>query len=206
MNLQNMAPNAKRSMLISFGFGLLAVCIYIAAVEPAITKRDATEKTLQELRAKHELMQKNLAGTEKLNARRAEIEERFAPYREAMLEPLLESLAMRAKSILDPLALGAGLGETDYEELDPIALPVPKRLPLQLHARQPIKLTARGSYQAAISFLLRVEKEFPLVALEAIEITSQQDPSNQKIAMILEWPVKGKISKIDPPKKKGAKK
>ena len=205
MNLQNMAPNARRSMLIAFGFGLLAACIYIAAVEPAIAKRETTARTLADLRTRHDIMQRNLAGADKLKARMTDIEERLRPYREAMLVPLLESLAMRAKSILDPFALGAGIGETDYEELSPIALPVPKRLPLQLHARQPIKFSARGSYQSAISFLMRLEKEFPLVSLEAIEITAQQDPNNQKIMMILEWPVKGKISKIDPPKK-GTKK
>lgn len=205
MNLQNMAPNAKRSMLIAFGFGLLAICIYIAAVEPAIAKREATAQTLSELRTRHDIMQRNLAGADRLKTRMADIEEKLRPYREAMLVPLLESLAMRAKSILDPIALGAGLGETDYEELPQIALPVPKRMPLQLHARQPIKFSARGSYQSAISFLMRLEKDFPLITLEAIEITSQQDPNNQKIMMILEWPVKGKISKIDPPKK-GTKK
>lgn len=205
MNLQNMAPNARRSMLIAFGFGLLAVCLYIAAVEPAISKRDATARTLDELKTRHEVMQRNLAGSDRLKARMADIDARLKPYRDAMLVPLLESLAMRAKSILDPLALGAGLGETDYEELPPIALPLPKRLPVQLHARQPIRFTARGSYQAAISFLLRLEKEFPLVTLEAIEITSQHDPSNQKIMMILEWPVKGKTTKVDPPRK-GVKK
>lgn len=205
MNLQNMAPNAKRSMLISLGFGLLAVCIYLAAVEPAISQRDATARSLSELKAKHEIMSRNLASAEKINERTSDLEARLAPYREAMLEPLLESLAMRAKSIVDPIALGAGLVDTDYEELSAIALPVPKRLPLQLHARQPIRLTARGSYQSAISFLTRLEKEFPLVTLEALEITAQQDPAAQKIEMILEWPVKGKSTKIEPPKK-GAKK
>lgn len=205
MNLQNMAPNAKRSMLISIGFGLLAVCIYIAAVEPAISQRDATARTLSELKSKHEIMSRNLAGAEKLSERMNNLENRLAPYREAMLVPLLESLPMRAKSIIDPFALGAGLVDTDYEELSAIALPVPKRLPLQLHARQPIRLTARGSYQAAASLLMRLEKELPLVSLEAFEITAQQDPSAQKIEMILEWPVKGRITKIDPPKK-GAKK
>lgn len=201
MNLQNMAPNAKRSMLVSLGFGLLAAGVYIAAVEPAISKREATARELGELKSRHEIMLRNLSGADKLKTRMTDIEAKLKPYRDAMLVPLLESLAMRAKSILDPLALGAGLGETDYEELPAIALPVPKRLPLQLHARQPIKITARGSYQSAISFLMRLEKEFPLVTLESIEITAQQDPVNQKIVMIVEWPVKGKITKVEPPKK-----
>jgi len=201
MNLQNMAPNAKRSLLISFGFGLLAVCLYLAAVEPAISRREATARTLEELRSRHEMMQRNLAGADKLKARMTDLESALRPYREGMLVPLLESLAMRAKSILDPLALGAGLGETDYEALPAIALPLPKRLPIQLHARQPIRLTARGSYQGAVSFLMRLEKELPLVTLESLEITAQQDPANQKITMILEWPVKGKVTRTEPPRK-----
>ena len=205
MNLQNMAPNAKRSLLISAVIGLLAVGIYLGAVEPAITQRERTDRELQELKTRHEIMQRNLSNADKLKARMDDLNAKLKPYREAMLQPLLESLAMRAKSLMDPLALGAGLGEIEYSELTALALPVPKRLPFQLHARQPIQITARGSYQSAISFLMRVEKEFPLVTLEALEITAQKEPNLQKITMVLEWPVKGKISKIDPPKK-GAKK
>ena len=205
MNLQNMAPNAKRSMLITFGFALLAVCIYIAAVEPSISKRDQTARQLADLKTQHEIMMRNLATADKVKERIDNCEARLAPYREAMLVPLLESLSMRAKSLIDPLALGAGLGETEYLELPPFALPLPKRLPLQLHARQPIKITARGSYQSAISFLMRVEKEFPLVALQSLEITALREPNIQKIEMILEWPVKGKITRITPPAK-GARK
>jgi len=204
MNLQNMAPNAKRSLLISAIFTIAAVGIYLGAVEPAITRRNTTSRQLGELRFVHETMVRNLAGADKLKARMDEIESRLAPYRAAMLKPLLESRAMRAKSIMDPLAFGAGLVDTEYFELDPIALPVPKRLPYQLHARQPIRFVARGSYQAAISFLLRLENEFPLVTLEAIEISAQREPNVQKIEMILEWPIQGRISKIEP--KKGAKK
>ena len=201
MNLQNMAPNAKRSMLISLGFGLLSICIYIAAVEPSITQRDQTAAQLSDLRTQHEIMMRNLSTSDKIKERIGACEARLAPYREAMLEPLLESLAMRAKSLIDPLALGAGLGETEYLELPPYALPLPKRLPLQLHARQPIKISCRGSYQGAISFLMRVEKEFPLVSLQSIEITALKDPNVQKIEMILEWPVKGKVTRIPPPAK-----
>lgn len=205
MNLQNMAPNAKRSMLITFGFALLAICIYIAAVEPSISKRDQTARQLADLKTQHEIMMRNLATADKVKERIDNCEARLAPYREAMLVPLLESLSMRAKSLIDPLALGAGLGETEYLELPPFALPLPKRLPLQLHARQPIKITARGSYQSAISFLMRVEKEFPLVALQSLEITALREPNIQKIEMILEWPAKGKVTRITPPAK-GARK
>ena len=55
----------------------------------------------------------------------------MAPYNEALLTPLLESWAMRAKSKLDVFAAEAGLLNVDYSELPVRALPVPKPLPKQ---------------------------------------------------------------------------
>ena len=81
------------------------------------------------------------------------------------------------------------------EELPPRALPLPRPMPVQLHARRPVRITARGSYMAAISFLMRVEKEHPLVALQSLAISSSGDPESQLISMVFEWPSKGRKSK-----------
>lgn len=205
MNIQNMAPNAKKSLVVSALFGLVAAGVYFGMVEPAIAERESTAKKLAELQDKSSLMARNLAGADKLKARLADVNEKLAPYREAMLKPLLESLAMRAKSFLDPIALGAELDNVEYEELSPLALPTPPRLPVQLHARQPIKVTANGSYQAAISFLLRVEKQFPLVNLESLTISALNEPDAQRIEMIFEWPVKGKVTRVVPQNNGGKK-
>lgn len=191
MNLQNMAPNAKRSLLITAIFGAAAVCIYLFAVEPSETDLARTRRELEEVRTRHEMMMRNLSGSDKVKERLAGINAGLDEFRAAILQPSLESYAMGAKKLLDPLAAGAGLSEAEYEELPTIALPVPKRMPVQLFARRPIRLVCRGSYQAAVSFLLRVEREFPLVALQAMNITAQQDPLAQRVEFIFEWPVKG---------------
>ena len=112
-----------------------------------------------------------------------------------MLEPLLGSYAMRAKSILEPLAFDAGLSNLDYAEATTRALPLPRPAPKQLHMRRPIRITARGSYMGAISFLMRVEKEHPLVTLQSMNITTNPDPDQQRIEMVFEWPAKGAKTK-----------
>ena len=75
------------------------------------------------------------------------------------------------------------------------ALPVPRPVPNQLHARRPIRVTAQGSYMGAISFLLRVEKEHPLVTLQSFALSTTQDPERQQIEMVFEWPAKGGTQK-----------
>ena len=191
MNLQNMAPNAKRSLLITAVFGAAAACIYLFAVEPSEADLVRAKKELEEVRTRHEIMMHNLSDADKVKERLEKINAGLDEFRAAILQPSLESYAMGAKKLLDPLAAGAGLSETEYEELPLVALPVPKRLPVQLFARRPIRLVCRGSYQAAVSFLLRVEKEFPLVTLQAMNITAQTDPHAQRVEFVFEWPARG---------------
>ena len=133
----------------------------------------------------------NLKAAPANKERLQKLAEGLKPFRDAMLEPLLGSYAMRAKAILEPLAFGAGLSHIDYSEMPTRALPVPRPLPEQLHARRPIRVTAQGSYMSAISFLLRVEKEHPLVALQSFTISATTDPERQQVEMVFEWPAKG---------------
>ena len=112
-----------------------------------------------------------------------------------MLVPLLESYAMRAKSLLDPLALGAGLDDVTYSDEPFRALPLPTPKPRQLHTRVAVKLTATGSYQQAVSFILRLEKEMPLVSLQQLDITARSTPETQSVSMVLEWPAKGGLTR-----------
>ena len=195
MNLQNMAPNAKRSLLITLVFGTIAAGLYFAAIEPAETKLNQTKSALADAGNRHELMMRNLRNAENVKKRLSTVEAALKPFQDALLVPFLESYAMRAKTLVDAFAQGAGLNEVEYGELTPIALPVPKRLPEQLYARRPVRILCRGSYQAAVSFLLRLEKEMPLVALQSLTIDSQNDQNQQRIEFILEWPAKGAVTK-----------
>ena len=118
----------------------------------------------------------------------------IVPYEEAMLTPLLESWAMRAKSKLDVFAAEAGLKNVDYTELPVRALPVPSPLPRQLYARRPIKASCRGSYAEIVSFLMRVEKELPYVSMQSFLLDVQQDPEMQRGDIVFEWLVKGAVT------------
>ena len=102
---------------------------------------------------------------------------------------------MRAKTLLDPLILGAGLQDVQYNNDTFRALPLPNPMPRQLHTRAAIKVTATGSYQQAISFLLRLEKEFPLVSLWQLGVVSQASPEHQALTFVLEWPAKGGLTR-----------
>lgn len=192
---QNMAPNAKRSFVVTITFAALATIIYLFCVQPSTDELAASKKKLEELQDKQHKTNLDLKRSGTVAKDLEEAEAALKPYREAMLVPLLESYSMRAKSILDPLALGAGLNNVTYSDEPFRALPLPAPMPRQLYTRAAIRLNATGSYQQAVSFLLRLEKEFPLVSLRQLEITVQQNPKSQSIVIVLEWPAKGGLTR-----------
>ena len=188
---QNMAPNAKRSFALTLILGGAAAVIYLFAVQPAEESLSKARREHDAQEAKLQSVNANLRAAPANKERLQKLAEGLKPFRDAMLSPLLGSYAMRAKSILEPLAFGAGLSNLDYAEMPTRALPVPRPVPNQLHARRPIRVTAQGSYMGAISFLLRVEKEHPLVTLQSFALSTTQDPERQQIEMVFEWPAKG---------------
>ena len=189
MNLQNMAPNAKRSLLVTLVFGVVAAALYFGAIEPTEATLLKTRATLRDRTLKHRTMMANLARGEVVAQQLHERDARLAEYKKSMIEPLLESTAMRAKAFVDQLATGCGLVGMEYEAATPIALPIVGLAAKEQYVRCPVKITCRGSYQAAVSFIQCVEKRFPLVALEALSISASTDPDLQQVSIILEWPM-----------------
>ena len=190
MNLQNMAPNAKRSLLLTLGFGAIAAALYFLAIESTETTLSKTRRTLQDRTLRHRTVMTNLSRADAVTKDLANDSARLAAYEQEMIEPLLESTAMRAKSFVDPLAAGCGLTGMEYEQETPIALPILGAAAREQYVRCPIKITCRGSYQAAVSFVQCVERRFPLVTLEALTISAGSDPDLQLVSVILEWPMK----------------
>ncbi len=191
----NMAPNARRSFVVTLVMASIATVIYLFGLQPCESQLKHTKFVLDELEGRRMRMNGDLnsAGTVKKDLE--DLEAELTPYRDAMLVPLLESYAMRAKTIIDPLAIGAGLEDVQYTDEPFRALPLPKPMPRQLHTRAAVRVTARGSYQQAISFLLRLEKEYPLVSLQQFEITSQTTPDAQAATFVFEWPAKGGLTR-----------
>ena len=193
---QNMAPNARRSFVVTSVLGAIAAVLYLFCVQPGESRLLKARRELADLQDRQYRINTDLKSADTVKKDLDELESALAPYRAAMLVPLLESYAMRAKSLLDPLALGAGLEEVTYSDEPFRALPLPKPMPRQLHTRAAVKITATGSYQQAVSFLLRLEKEFPLVSLQRLDIAAVQNtPASQSVTFVLEWPAKGGLTR-----------
>ena len=192
---QNMAPNARRSFVVTTALGAAAALLYLFAVQPTEEALAKAHREHNDQESRLQIVNANLRAAPANKERLAKLDADLKPFRDEMLEPLLGSYAMRAKSILDPLATGAGLSNMDYADMPRRALPLPRPVPMLLHARQPVRFTAQGSYMAAISFLLRVERDHPLVALQSMSVSSTSDPERQRVEMVFEWPAKGGKSK-----------
>ena len=185
------AAQMKRALFQSLVIGAVAVVLYMFCVEPCQSSLEKAKKEHEDLKGQQVGMTRDLKGADQLKSRLDAIKSERQTFLNGLLEPLLESYAMRAKSLLDPLAADVGLMIGDYAELPDRRLPLPKPQAPQLYARKPIRLTGTGSYATIISFLLRVEAKLPLVSLEAFSLKTQKDPDNQSATIVFEWPIKG---------------
>lgn len=200
------SKSSKNPMFLSALILAGAAVIYLFAVQPAQMSNDKAKRELGGLTDQLRIMERDLKDSARVKGMLAEIDEKQQPYLDALLTPLLESWAMRAKSLLDPIAADVGLTIVDYAEQSVRALPLPTPPPHQLFARHPIRVVCRGSYAEIASFLLRVEKLLPHVALQSLQIKAQKDPEAQSAEIVLEWPAKGELSVPAPQPGGGAKK
>ena len=192
--LDNSGSSTKRALLFSLAVAGVAVVIYLFAVQPCQDSIVKARRELDSLEGQLRVTTRDLKDSSRVKNMLAEVEAARQPFMDALLTPLLESWAMRAKSMLDPLAADVGLKVVDYAELPVRALPLPKPTPRQLYARRPIRVTAQGSYAEIVSFVLRVEKMLPYVSLQALNIKVQRTPEVQLAEIVFEWPVKGALS------------
>ena len=184
----------KRALFRALLIGAVAVVLYLFCVEPCETALQKAREENGLLKDQESAMARDLKGANHVKSRLDAINAGRQVYLDGLLEPLLESYAMRAKSLLDPLAADVGLSIRDYAELPARRLPLPKPQSPQLYARKPIRLTCTGTYATVVSFLLRVEEKMPLVSLEAFSLKTQKDLDNQSAMIVLEWPIKGENS------------
>ena len=189
--LQDPSAPMKRAMFRTLAIGAVAVILYMFCVQPSQSSLAKAQAELSDLQSQQSAMVRDLKGAAQVKSRLDAIEAERRRYLSGLLEPMLGSYAMRAKSLLDPLASDAGLRISDYAEQPVRLLPLSKPQAAQLYARKPIRLTCTGSYATIVSFLMRVEKKLPLVSLEAFSLKTQKDPEMQSATLVFEWPVKG---------------
>ena len=202
--LQDPSAPMKRALFQALAIGAVAVVLYMFCVQPSQSALEKAQAELSNLQTQQSAMVRDLKGAEQVKNRLDAVAAERKEYLAGLLKPMLGSYAMRAKSVLDPLAADVGLKISDYAEMPVRLLPLPKPQAAQLYARKPIRLTCTGSYATIISFLMRVEKKLPLVSLEAFSLKTQKDADIQSATFVFEWPVLG--VNTAPAAKGGAKK
>ena len=158
----NSVSSTKRALFFSLAVAGVAVVLYLFAVQPCQDSIAKARRELDSLEGQLRVTTRDLRDSSRVKNMLSEIETARQPFMDALLTPLLESWAMRAKSKLDPLAADVGLKVVDYAEMPVRALPLPPLAPRQLYARRPIRVMARGSYAEIASFIgSRVSRHMP---------------------------------------------
>ena len=116
----------KRAVFLSLAIGVVAAVLYMFCVQPCQSSLQKAKANLTDLQAKQAQMARDLKGAGQVKERLEAIKSQRQDYLNGLLNPLLESYAMRAKSLLDPLAEDVGLSVGDYAELPVRRLPLPK--------------------------------------------------------------------------------
>lgn len=193
-SLQNMAPEAQRSLMASLVFGVLAVVIYMFCIETAEEGLKKTDAELVALHAQEKKDVEDIAKAESLCGRLEQIKADRKVFLDGLLVPQFGSYFTVAAESLRPIAAESGVELSNFGEpqLPRRLLPLPIPAAQQLYARHAVRLSCRGSYAGIISFLLRVEKCLPLVSLQSLSIKPVQNENEVQTAeMVFEWPVAG---------------
>jgi len=173
---------------------ILSVLAYAGIVSPMSAALITARTRLSDEESRLTGAELAIAGRTDVKTRLAVLEAENAKLRSTWLTPMLNSYAMRAKSLLDVAATEAGLGNVDYNEGAFRALPIPPgAMPERRTARQSVRIRATADYAALVSFLLRAERDFPLLALQALTVKPTEAAECQEAEITLEWPCEGKV-------------
>lgn len=191
------APSMMRAIIISAVALAFAALIAFFGIWPKRVAIRAAGEELHTLNVRLSQMRGDIDHSEAQNkATSKAIEKRDAFVALGVLEPLLGSMAMRGKMLLDPIAQQAGFRIDSVRELPPILLQLPKPSPEQLYCRQFIEFTGQGSYTQITAFVAQVEAANPLATLSGFLVLGQpQTPETHKAVVTFEWPAKGEKAK-----------
>lgn len=182
---------SHKSISLTLGLAAGAVLLYAFVLLPAQTRLEQLRRTRTDKQDHLDDITRDLRDSGNVENRLKQSEQNLKPYKESLLSPLLGSSAMRLKSLLDQLATAAGLSHATYAELPDRALPLPKPRPEQPYVRRPIRMTCTGSFASAVSFLLRVRRDFPLTTLGGLTVSALRDCERQNFEFIFECPAAG---------------
>lgn len=191
----------KRPTKISIAITAVSLFVSIAVlflgILPARKRVIALRSEVSELKITLTQMRADISGTQHQRVKTTELmEKRDNLLATGEIEPLLGSLAMRGKALLDPVAQQTGFAIENVKELPLLPLQVPSPAPEQLYGRQPIEFTGAGNFAQIVAFIATVEEQQPLATLSGLVIQGQsQNPEIHKAIVTFEWPAKGEKQK-----------
>jgi len=171
-----------------------AIALYAVVISPLSASLGKSRGMLTDELLRRSKMELTISQKNDYAIRNEKLARENAAQRTNWMAPMLNSYSMRAKSFLDDLARESGLVGVEYGEGGIRALPIPKTgLPKQRTGRRSVRIQANGDYAAIASFILRAEREQPLMTLQSLAIT--QDPRStadrQHMELVVEWPCEG---------------
>jgi len=189
------SPGQKAALLIGLGIVISATVIYFLIL-PLKERMAAAIKLTDDAVLTNERIRSVINTTNDQEEKVKELQTEYDNLQsKGVLTPLLNSYAMRAKTLVEPYAEQSGLIIENVKELSPIPLQQPYPLNEVAFCRQPIEFTASGSYTQLTAFISYAEKDLPMCILSSLQITSQQHlPEIHKIQISFEWPTKVDLS------------
>lgn len=191
--VQNLPRPLQQSIAVTIVAWVVSCCVFGFCVLPKKNQFADAYAQLQSSVMVRDSMKADIAKVEQQRKATLKLQtERDSFLSDHALEPLLGSLAMRAKSVLSLVSQQTGFIIDNVKELPAIPLRVPKPTALQLYSRQPVEFLGHGSYQQIVDFIAETEKQYPYVILAGLTVLAQvQTPEVHKAVIMFEWPVKG---------------
>ena len=185
------SPAHKAALLIVIGIALSATFIYFL-IMPLKSRIAACVKNSSDTTTTNDRIRAVIRTTNSKKQSVAHLQKEYgALHDKGVLIPLLNSYAMRAKTLVKPCALQSGVTIENVRELPPIPLQQPQPLNAAAYCRQPIEFTASGSYTQLTAFISSVENKLPMCILSSLKISNQSRfPEIHKIQICFEWPTK----------------
>ena len=103
--LQNMAPNAKRSAVVTLILGAIAAVLYMFAVQPFESELEQLQKKLSEVEDSQRRINLDLKSANNIKKELIETNSQLESYQKAFLTPLLESYSMRDAPAGNPFSV-----------------------------------------------------------------------------------------------------
>ncbi len=185
------SPLKKAALIIAVSLLINAAFIYFMIL-PLNGKIESTKRSTDDIIANNERIRKIIVQTNEKKEHVADLSNQHEKLvNTGVIKPLLNSYAMRAKTILSPYMELSGLTIENVTEQPPIPLQQPEPLTETIYCRQPIEITTSGSYTQMTALISYVERDLPMVILSSLKITAQnRDPEIHKINLSFEWPAR----------------